>query len=194
MRETPRKRLTAPVGTAPAMLIEAEGVAVHALPPAARFSLRLREADAGIGGAEAAFRIDQAINRFALEGPLLSARLGPDEWLLIGPEDPAASLAGSLAAALTGRIHSMVDIGHRNAAFAVSGRRAPETINSGCALDLAADAFPTGMATRTLLGRAEVILMRLDDAPTYRIECWRSFAEYVGRWLTEAAETVEPLA
>ncbi len=186
MRETVRKRPVAPVGAAPAVLIEAEGVVVRALPPAAQFSLRLREADGGIPGAAAAFRIDQAINRFALEGPWPSTRLGPDEWLLIGPEDDATALAGHL--------HSIVDIGHRHAAFAVSGRRAPETVNSGCALDLAADAFPTGMATRTLLGRAEVILMRLDDAPTYRIECWRSFAEYVGGLLTDAAETVEPLA
>ena len=37
------------------------------------------------------------------------------------------------------------------------------------------------------MGKAEIVLMRLDDRPTYRVECWRSFASYVHGFLTEAA-------
>jgi sarcosine oxidase subunit gamma len=69
----------------------------------------------------------------------------------------------------------------------VSGRHAAEVLNSGCPLDLAEAAFPAGTATRTLLGKAEIVLMRLDDGPTYRVECWRSFAQYVHGFLLEAA-------
>ena len=36
-------------------------------------------------------------------------------------------------------------------------------------------------------GKAEIVLMRLDDEPTYRVECWRSFAPYVLGFLNEAA-------
>ena len=42
-------------------------------------------------------------------------------------------------------------------------------------------------ATRTLLGKAEIILWRLHDAPAYRVECGRSFAPYVYAFLREAA-------
>ena len=75
----------------------------------------------------------------------------------------------------------------------MSGRHASDVLNSGCPLDLAKSAFPTGTATRTLLGKAEVVIVRSDDAPTYRIECWRSFAGYVSAFLTEAAREFEPI-
>ena len=46
---------------------------------------------------------------------------------------------------------SLVDVGHARVALSVSGPRAADVINGGCALDLAPAAFPTGAATRTLL-------------------------------------------
>jgi sarcosine oxidase, subunit gamma len=121
----------------------------------------------------------------------MAARLGPNEWLLLGPEHDEEALARQIEAALAGRLHALVDIGHGTAAVEVSGRHAPDVLNAGCPLDLANDAFPTGSATRTLLGKAEIVLMRLDDAPTYRVECGRSFARYVHDFLLEAAREFE---
>jgi len=69
----------------------------------------------------------------------------------------------------------------------MSGPRAADVINSGCALDLASPVFPAGAATRTLLGKAEIILSKCDDAPTFEIECARSFAAYVRDFLLDAA-------
>ena len=60
-------------------------------------------------------------------------------------------------------------------------------INAGCPLDLSPAAFPAGAATRTLLGKAEIILSRSDDAPAFEIECGRSFAAYVRDFLFVAA-------
>jgi sarcosine oxidase, subunit gamma len=42
------------------------------------------------------------------------------------------------------------------------------------------------MATRTLLGKCEIILGRT-GAETYRVECWRSYSAYVLGFLDEAA-------
>lgn len=173
-----------------AVVASVPDVEVHSLPPAARYALRLGEADARALADVAGFSVDRDINRFGANGALMSARLGPDEWLLIGPEAEAEALAAGVAAALGTRLHALVDIGHRNAAFEVSGRGAAATINAGCPLDLDIAAFPTGMATRTLLGRAEIVLMRTGDEPTYRVECWRSFARYVGAFLAEAVRGV----
>ena len=67
------------------------------------------------------------------------------------------------------------------------GRRAAELINYGCALDLRADAFPSGMCTRTLFEKSEIILWRV-DSHTYHVEIERSFAPYVWTMLIEMRE------
>ena len=80
-----------------------------------------------------------------------------------------------------------MDIGHRHVALSVSGPRAADVLNSGCPLDLSSSAFPAGCATRTLLGKADVVLAKTDDLPTFEIECGRSFAAYIRDFLLEAA-------
>ena len=52
--------------------------------------------------------------------------------------------------------------------------------------DLAARTFPVNMCTRTMLGKAEVVLWRT-ATQRFRIEVWRSFAAYVSAFLAEAA-------
>ena len=156
------------------------------LPDAARFALRLRPALAAELGAVAGFPLDLAIN-CASFGPRRSIRLGPDEWLLIGEAADADAIAAEIAEAFGDRFHALVEISHRNIGVSVRGANAADILNAGCPLDLAAAVFPTGFATRTLLGKAEIVLIREDDAPTYRVECWRSFAPYVHGFLLEAA-------
>jgi sarcosine oxidase subunit gamma len=173
-------------------LADATGPAtIRPLPGAARLSLRLREEDAAALASVAGFRVDQRLNSFAASGERLSLRLGPNEWLLIGPEADSEAIAAEIAAALGERFHSLVDVGHRNVAIAVKGPHAADILNAGCPLDLDPAAFPTGMATRTILGKTEIVLLRLDDAPTFRVECWRSFATYAHDFLTEAARDFE---
>jgi sarcosine oxidase subunit gamma len=161
--------------------------AIRPLPGAARFALRLREEESAAIGEAAGFRLDQRLNSFATRGERLSLRLGPDEWLLIGPEVDSEAIAAEIVAALGDHFHALVDIGHRNVAIEVKGPHAADIINAGCPLDLFDASFPTGSGTRTLLGKAEIVLARIDDAPTYRVECWRSFATYVHGFLAEAA-------
>jgi heterotetrameric sarcosine oxidase gamma subunit len=101
--------------------------------------------------------------------------LGPDEFLLLASDDvvPVPNAA------------SVVDVSHRNIALSVSGARADWAINAFCALDLHPAAFPVGMCTRTLLGKAEIVLWRT-AADTFRIEVARSYAPYVWACLEEA--------
>ena len=139
----------------------------------------------------AGFDLALPINGRSSAGDRAALRLGPDEWLLLGPDGDSDVLAGQVEAALAGAFHALTDVGHRNVAIAVSGRHAAEVLNSGCPLDLSQEAFPTGRATRTLLGKAEILLSRLDDAPTFEVECWRSFAIYVHDFLIEAAREYE---
>lgn len=127
--------------------------------------------------------IKMKINRCMRAGERLVARLGPDEWLLCAP---AGELHG-IEAALAGEHHSLVDVSHRYAAFSVEGPQAHVLLAAGCPLDLDPSAFAAGTVTRTLLGKAEIILWRLHEATAYRVECARSFGPYVRDFLQEAA-------
>jgi sarcosine oxidase, subunit gamma len=118
-----------------------------------------------------------------LSGPILSAapydggyalQLGPDEWLLLDCQ--AKTHAGP---------QSSVDVSNRQIGIALDGPRIAEILSCGVALDLDQRAFPIGMATRTLLGKAEIILWRTGEA-SWQIEVWRSYAPYALRYLQQA--------
>jgi sarcosine oxidase subunit gamma len=108
--------------------------------------------------------------------------LGPDEWLLIGPEGTDfVGLAGKADA-----LHAAVDISHRNVAIMVSGPGAADAINAGCPQDLSLAVFPVGACSRTVFGKIEVIVHRTEE-DTFRVECWRSFSDYCFAMLREGA-------
>jgi sarcosine oxidase subunit gamma len=160
---------------------------VTVLDPAARFSLRIGSAEGANRQTVAGFRIDSPINTCSVEGERLSARLGPDEWLLLAPGPDGISLGQNIAAELKGAFFSLVDISHRNVGFWIDGAHAAEIVNGGCPLDLDDAIFPTGSATRTLLGKAEIVLIRPGNKKAYQVECWRSFAPYVHGLLKDVA-------
>jgi sarcosine oxidase, subunit gamma len=107
--------------------------------------------------------------------------LGPDEWLVI---DSAKNPATDLAKVKT--LHSAVDISHRNTAITVSGTAAEATLSAGCPQNLSLKAFPVGACSRTILGKVEIVVLRTGPQ-TFRVECWRSFSDYVMTYLSDAA-------
>jgi len=109
--------------------------------------------------------------------------LGPDEWLLLAPPSDAETITLQFATEVT-TLYALIDVSHRSAGIVVEGPRAAELINCGCALDLRADAFPSGMCTRTLFEKAGIILWRV-NSHKYHVEIERSFAPYVWTMLIE---------
>lgn len=165
----------------------AAAVSIRAIATAARLSLRLSDADATAVGVAADFALAIPLNSSAGSVDCCSARLGPNEWLLIDDKGDTETIAARVESVLADRLHALIDVGHRHVGFAVSGRHARDVLNAGCPLDLAERAFPSGAASRTLLGKAEIVLMRFDRPARYRVECARSFAPYVRDFLQEAA-------
>jgi sarcosine oxidase subunit gamma len=161
--------------------------AVTVLEPAARFSLRMIPAEAAKRGTAAGFQLDLPVNRCSLASERLCARLGPDEWLLIAPEPDGEALRQAIAGEFAGLFFALVDVGHRDVAFRIDGNHAAAIINGGCPLDLDDAHFPAGSATRTLLGKAEIVLIRPGPARVYHVECGRSLAPYVHGFLLEVA-------
>jgi sarcosine oxidase subunit gamma len=153
---------------------------------ATRFALRISPLLAAEVAKAGGFDLTGPLNTVFATGELLSARIGPDEWLLIAPDGLAESLTDAIERDLAGKLHALVDISHRNKAIVVEGTEAATVLNAGVPIDLSDAAFPPGSSTRTVLGKAEIVLMREKVGHRYRVECGRSFAPYVYAFVEEA--------
>ncbi|RWK53843.1 sarcosine oxidase subunit gamma [Mesorhizobium sp.] len=158
------------------------GVTLAVLPPAQRISLRAPDASVAALSKALGVELPRKPKTSAAKAGRTALWLGPDEWLVIDEvgNDPLADCAEVAV------LHSAVGISHRNVAISVTGPAAAATINSGCPQDLSLDVFPVGAASRTILGKAEIVLLRT-AADAFRVECWRSFSDYVFTFLSEAA-------
>ncbi len=161
---------------------------LRTLAPATRFMLQGGPAARAAAGAAFGVPLPESPCRAHSVESLAALWLGPDEHLLIAPAGDAGSLAADLSAALAGIAHSLVDVSQRHVALRVSGPCASEILSTGCPLDLDPAEFPPGMCTRTLFGKAEIVLWRI-NAAEYHLEVWRSFSDYVLGWLREAGRT-----
>jgi sarcosine oxidase subunit gamma len=159
---------------------------VQSLPPATRYILRGNAAVRAAAQQALTLQLPANPCRAVSDGERAALWLGPDEWLLIAADGAAAILGAALNEALQGLPHSLVDVSHRQVALALDGPQAATLLAAGCALDLDARAFPVNMCTRTVLGKAEIVLWRT-AADAFRIEVWRSFAAYLSAFLAEAA-------
>ena len=152
------------------------------LEPAHRLSLRAPAASVAALSKALGLTLPAKPKTSASKGSRTALWLGPDEWLVIdgGAKDPLDDCAKANA------LHSAVGISHRNVGISVTGPGAANTINAGCPQDLSLAAFPVGACSRTILGKVEIVLLRTGE-DAFRVECWRSFSDYVLTFLTEAA-------
>ena len=159
-----------------------QGVRLAVMPPAHRISLRAPDGSVAALSKALGLTLPRKPKTSASKGSRSALWLGPDEWLVIddGSKDPLDACAGVEA------LHSAVDVSHRNVAIAVTGPGAAATINAGCPQDLSLAAFPVGACSRTILGKAEIVVLRTGE-DAFRVECWRSFSDYVFTFLSEAA-------
>ncbi|MBO6718698.1 MAG: sarcosine oxidase subunit gamma [Rhizobiaceae bacterium] len=140
---------------------------------ASRLSLRAPQKSRAALSRALGLKLPESPRQTAASGPRAALWLGPDEWLVLDSE--GADLAAVLAPVVA--LHSAVDVSHRNQSILVAGPGAEAALSAGCPLDVSLQAFPVGTATRTLMGKAEIVLWRM-EAGTFRVECWRSFADY----------------
>jgi sarcosine oxidase subunit gamma len=154
------------------------------LPPCTRLILRGRTAAIQAATTPLGFALPQDPCRAVSNADRSALWLGPDEWLILAP--PSDPVAATLSQALQPHPHALVNVSQRHAAIELTGPAAPDVLNAGCPLDLRATAFPTGMCTRSVLAKSEIVLWRT-TTDTFRLEIIRSFAPYVRRFLLEAA-------
>src|SRR5580765_5168019 len=158
---------------------------IEAAPRGARLVLRGPDSAAAAAGEAFGLALPTALNTAATDGTRTAFKLGPDEWLLLAPENGEADAYAAIEAAVQ-EPHSLVDVSHRNLGILVSGALAADVLNAGVMLDLDPKAFPAGTATRTLFAKTEIVLWR-KGASDFHVEVWRSFVDYLHGQLEQAA-------
>jgi sarcosine oxidase, subunit gamma len=156
------------------------------LQPASRFILRGAAAARAAAGEGFGLSLPETACRASTDGNRAALWLGPDEQLLLAPDDEVELIEASLARALQGHAYSLVDVSHRQVGINLHGPNSEWLLQSQCPLPLNLRDFPAGMCTRTVLGKAEIVLWRPAEQ-SFRLEVWRSFSPYVAHLLHEVA-------
>ena len=153
---------------------------------ATRISLRVGENDIARVEQVLAMKLPKVPKTSTITKNRTAMWLGPDEWLII--DKPSSNLR-ELPKGLARVLCSAVDISHRNTTITLTGANAANVLNAGCPQNLSLNAFPVGACSRTILGKSEIILFRIAEN-AFHVECWRSFSDYVWKYLVDAAKTV----
>ena len=148
--------------------------------------------------ASAEFRdaVSTAIGIEPVVEPLTAARrrdvsmlwLGPDEWLVVTPDNRVERIERSLQGALDARLGALTDVSHSRAILSLSGPDAQSVLAKGCPLDFHPRVFGPGRCAQSRLAKCQVLIHQTGDAPMFEIYVMRSFAEYAWTWLMDAGQ------
>lgn len=160
-------------------------LAIHVRPDLGKLLLRADGETAELAGGALGLSIPKAINRASGGDTIRALRLGPDEILLIMSKDTVATTLATLDQALADRHRALVDLSARLVAVELDGSAARDTLAAACPLDLHPSVFGPNQATRTVLGKIEIILDCLAD-DHFRLLANRSQIPYLQGLLAEA--------
>jgi sarcosine oxidase subunit gamma len=113
--------------------------------------------------------------------------LGPDEWLVVGPDGQREALEQALRNGLNGTFGSIVDVSANCTLLEIRGPKARELLAHGVPIDLDARSFGPGRCAQTLLAKAQVIVERRSDDPAFHVYIRSSLASYAAGWLLDTA-------
>ena len=119
--------------------------------------------------------------------------LGPDEWLVVGPDGAATRLEMQLREALASAPDApvaIVDVSANRTTIELARPDAANILASGCSIDLHPRSFGPGRCAQTLVARAGVILWQTAavPVPVFRLLVRPSFAADLAAWLTDAID------
>jgi sarcosine oxidase subunit gamma len=188
--EAVRRSALADYGERFAALTAASGgeLAIRQLPFVAQVNLRADPKDSGLMQRLAAglgFPLPIVPNTVGSTGDRRALWLGPDEWLVVGPDGQQKALEQALRAGLDGAPGSIVDISANRALVEIRGRKARELLEHGVPIDLDERSVGPDRCAQTLVAKAQVIIERRESSFVLYVRT--SFAGYVADWLLDAA-------
>lgn len=111
---------------------------------------------------------------------------GPDQWLAVAERTRRRDLEREIKATVSG-LASVTDQSDARAVIRISGPRAKDVLAKGVPVDLHPRVFRPGMVAITHASHIGVILWQRDDAPTYELGMFRSYAHSFADWLDDSA-------
>lgn len=133
------------------------------------------------------FSLPVAPNTTACRNNRRALWLGPDEWLVVGPDGQQEAIERALHNALNGTFGSIVDVSANRTVLEIGGPKSRELLSHGVPIDLDARSFGPGRCAQTLLAKAQVIIEWRSDDTAFHLYIRSTFASYAADWLLDAA-------
>jgi len=113
--------------------------------------------------------------------------LGPDEWLLVTPDERRAAIERKLRRALAALRIALTDVSGGQTVLQLHGAHVRDVLAKGCPIDLHPRAFSIGQCARSHLAKAPILIGQIENQPNFELIFRRSFADYLWTWLEGAA-------
>ena len=138
------------------------------------------------------FALPLDANTVTSKGNKAAVWFGPDEWLLLTPDEEGSTLAKAFSVALDDFHAAVFDISDSRICISLSGRNARDVLKKGCGIDFHPRNFGPGQCAQSTLALAHILVRQLSEdkdtgAAAYHLFVHRSFAEYTWAWLEDAA-------
>lgn len=118
-----------------------------------------------------------------------SARIfwqGPSEWMLVVDDQGSESIESDLRQALAGEHAAVVDVSGGQTLLTLSGPALSQVLQKSSPYDFHPHNFPPGKCVQTTFGKAGALVAQLEEN-TVTLLVRRSFSDYIGKWLLDAA-------
>jgi len=113
--------------------------------------------------------------------------LGPDEWLIVTPDERRAAIESELRRALAALRVAVTDVSGGQTLLQLHGARVRDVLAKGCPIDLHPRAFSIGQCAQSHLAKAPILIGQIENQPYFELIFRRSFADYLWTWLETAA-------
>lgn len=115
---------------------------------------------------------------------------GPNEWMIITEPGKEAQLVTALRASLADTFAAVTDVSGGNTVIEISGSCARDLLSCGSMLDFHKNQFAQGQCVQTLFAKTNVAIYKLAQSDVFRMVVRRSFSDYLGTWLADAASSL----
>lgn len=113
--------------------------------------------------------------------------LAPNEWLVQSTQPRVPVIDAVLGKLLAGQFASVVDVSSGNTTLVMTGEKVRSVLQKGCPLDFHPRVFSVGQCAQSHFFKAGIVLRPLANG-NVEVIIRRSFADYFGRILVDAAE------
>ena len=114
--------------------------------------------------------------------------LGPNEWLIVTPDESRRRIEHDLRRALSAQHFALTDVSGGQTALHLHGTHVRDVLAKGCPIDFHPRVFGIGQCAQSHLGKAPVLIGQIEEQPYFELIVRRSFADYLWTWLETAAE------